>query len=238
VAMKLGAIMFACDGVLVDSDSDGHRLALNMAMRELNLDIECSEEQYGKLLHMRDVQRIEQFWKDANWKGMDVETALKVYEKKSAIFQKLVSEGKVPVRKGVAKLIDEALAAGVPVAVCSSNTHAAVKEVVGSLGTAKAPKLHIFAGDDVVRRKPFPDVYQLAQIKLGVNPEDCVVFEDNQAGLEAAKAAGMLCVITRSKYTQKEEFPKADVVVDDLESGEINLEAVAAMAFNMQGLNA
>lgn len=236
--MKLGALLFACDGVLVDSDSDGHRTALNMAMSELNLDIECSEEQYGKLLHMRDVQRIEQFWKDVGWKDMNVETALKVYEKKSEIFQKLVADGKVPVRKGVEKLMDEAIAAGIPVAVCSSNTRAAVSEVVSSLGAAKAQKLHIFAGDDVVRRKPFPDVYQLAQIKLGAAPEDCVVFEDNQIGLDAAKAAGMLCIITKSKYTKGDEFPKADLVVDDLESGEIDLEAVAGMAFNMQGLNA
>jgi len=236
--MKLGALLFACDGVLVDSDSDGHRTALNMAMTELKLDIQCSEEQYGKLLHMRDVQRIEEFWKEAGWKDMDVATALKVYEKKSQIFQTLVADGKVPVRKGVEKLMDEAIAAGIPVAVCSSNTHAAVAEVVASLGTAKADKVSVFAGDDVVRRKPFPDVYQLAQIKLGVSPEDCVVVEDNKVGLDAAKAAGMLCIITKSKYTKSDDFPKADLVVEDLESGDIDLEAVAGMAFNMQGLNA
>jgi hypothetical protein len=112
------------------------------------------------------------------------------------------------------------------------------RQIVKLLGSKRAEYVTVFSGEDVKRRKPAPDVYQLAQIKFGVNPEDCVVFEDNGVGLQSAKAARMLCVISKSKYTATDTFPEADAVVDDLESGEINLERVAGMAFNMQGLNA
>jgi len=235
---KLGALLFACDGVLADTETDGHRIALNMALKQAGLSMECSVEQYGELLQMRDVQRIEQYWKSIGWKDMTTELALKVYQSKSKIFRELVKDGKVPLRKGVVSLIDEAMAASIPVAVCSSNTKETVNEIVKLLGSKRAEYVTVFSGEDVKRRKPAPDVYQLAQIKFGVNPEDCVVFEDNGVGLQSAKAARMLCVISKSKYTAADDFPEADAVVDDLESGEINLERVAGMAFNMQGLNA
>lgn len=112
------------------------------------------------------------------------------------------------------------------------------RQLVKLLGGKRAEYVTVFCGEDVKRRKPAPDVYQLAQIKFGANPEDCVVFEDKSVGLQAAKAAGMLCVISKSTYTAGEIFFEADAVVDDLESGEINLERLAGMAFNMQGLNA
>lgn len=46
------------------------------------------------------------------------------------------------------------------------------------------------SADDVERTKPFPDPYLLAATKLGVDPVDCVVFEDSLTGIESAKAAG------------------------------------------------
>ncbi len=48
----------------------------------------------------------------------------------------------------------------------------------------------------------------------------------------------MACVITKSKYTMKDSFPGADLVVDDLAKGDVTLEKVAGMVYNMQGLNA
>lgn len=238
VGMKLGALLFACDGVIADTECDGHRLALNMAFKECGLSMTASEEQYEKLLHIRGVERLERFWAEIGWKDMTVDTALKVYKRKSEIFQKLVEDGKVPLRAGIKTLIKEAIDAKIAVAVCSSSNQAQVKGIVSQLGSDIAGKIHVFTGDQVPRRKPAPDVYLAAQIKLGVAPEECVVFEDNHDGLEAATKAGMACIITKSKYTKKDKFPEASLEVDDLTSGEVNLERVAGIAFNMQGLNA
>eukprot|EP00960_Hanusia_phi_P039587 753947-Hanusia_phi.AAC.5 len=58
---KLGAIIFACDGVLVDSERDGHRVALNAAMKEVRPDLECSVEEYGRLLQVRGEEKLSRY---------------------------------------------------------------------------------------------------------------------------------------------------------------------------------
>jgi len=63
---------------------------------------------------------------------------------------------------------------------------------------------------------------------LAVEPRRCVVIEDSQNGLEAAKAAGMNCIVTVSSYTAGEDFTMADRVVADLDSG-IDLAACQAI---------
>ena len=74
----------------------------------------------------------------------------------------------------------------------------------------------IFAGDIVPRKKPAPDIYELARRRLSMKASDCVVVEDTRNGLLAAKAAGMRCLITKSAYTRDEDFSEADLVVDEL----------------------
>ncbi|MCK5922874.1 MAG: HAD family phosphatase, partial [Methylococcales bacterium] len=55
---------------------------------------------------------------------------------------------------------------------------------------------------DVERGKPFPDMFLLAAEKMGVAPEDCLVFEDGQAGIDAADAAGMESVFVDSRRAE------------------------------------
>ena len=74
------------------------------------------------------------------------------------------------------------------------------------LGPARAAKITVFAGDAVAAKKPAPDIYNLAAHTLGLAPEACVVIEDSNNGLRAAKAAGMHCIVTISSYTADEDF--------------------------------
>ena len=53
-----------------------------------------------------------------------------------------------------------------------------------------------------------------------------MVVEDTRIGLLAAKAAGMICVVTPSPYTQGEDFTGADLVVEDLEAGGVTLQTL------------
>jgi hypothetical protein len=61
-------------------------------------------------------------------------------------------------------------------------------------------------------------------------PPSCVVVEDSRIGLKAAKAAGMTCIVTKSSYTQNEDFTGADRVVDSLDAGGVTLEGLAELA--------
>ena len=79
-----------------------------------------------------------------------------------------------------------------------------------------ADRMPVFAGDVVPKKKPSPDIYNLAAETLGVDPARCVVVEDTHIGCSAAKAAGMRCIVTKSIYSEGEDFSRADHVVDCL----------------------
>jgi sugar-phosphatase len=72
---------------------------------------------------------------------------------------------------------------------------------------------HLVTGGDVKHGKPAPDPYLLGASRLGFDPADCVVFEDAQAGVEAAKAAGVAMVIGVSVRALDTD---ADIVIEDL----------------------
>ena len=74
----------------------------------------------------------------------------------------------------------------------------------------------VLAGDVVPRKKPAPDVYELALERLGLPASDALVIEDSRNGLEAAAGAGLRCVITVNGYTEDEDFDEAVLVVSSL----------------------
>ena len=79
----------------------------------------------------------------------------------------------------------------------------------------------IVTGDDpeLSRGKPAPDIYLLAAKRLGINPENCLVFEDAMSGVNSARDAGCQVVAVPDQRMDKEEFSsKADVVLDSLSS--------------------
>ena len=96
----------------------------------------------------------------------------------------------------------------VRLAVCSTSDEKSVNAVVDRLlGPARKAKFDvILAGDVVSKKKPDPEIYNLALKRLGLRPGECVVVEDNRNGLLAAKGAGMHCVVTTNGYTQDEDF--------------------------------
>ena len=74
----------------------------------------------------------------------------------------------------------------------------------------------IVSRDDVVKGKPFPDMYALAVKKIGLSPEDCFAFEDTEYGVKAAKGAGLTCYAIPHEFSAKQDFSLADKVFKDL----------------------
>ncbi|MFF5799416.1 HAD family hydrolase [Streptomyces albogriseolus] len=104
--------------------------------------------------------------------------------------------------------------AGLPAerwAVVTSATRRLAEARLGAVGIL--PKT-LVAADDITRGKPDPEPYLLAARMLGVDPADCVVFEDAPAGLQAGRAAGMTTVALAT--THRAEELTADLVVKDL----------------------
>jgi HAD superfamily hydrolase (TIGR01509 family) len=216
------ALIFDCDGVLVDTECDGHREAFNRSFAAEGVPADWSVERYGVLLTTGGgKERMRRHFDETGWPDGDRDALIaRLHRTKTDIFMQLIESGALPLRPGVARMVDTALAAGMKVAVCSTSNERAVETVVRVLlGPERASRISVFAGDVVARKKPDPAIYQLAATTLGLIPAACVVVEDSHIGLKAAKGAGMRCVVTRSTYTHDEDFTGADRVVDDLDQG-------------------
>jgi HAD superfamily hydrolase (TIGR01509 family) len=227
----LQALIFDCDGVLVDTELDGHRASFNQAFKEAGLQTEWDVARYGELLSTAGgKERMRRHFDEMGWPTgqLDHDALIaQLHKLKTGIFMDLISTGKLPLRPGIARIVDEAIASDVTLAVCSTSNERAVQAVVDvMLGKARSAKIAVFAGDVVAAKKPAPDIYNLAAKTLSLMPQHCMVIEDSNNGLRAAKSAGMRCVVTKSTYTVDEDFSLADKVVNTLEDG-VNLKLCA-----------
>ncbi|HUT45801.1 MAG TPA: HAD-IA family hydrolase [Sedimentisphaerales bacterium] len=216
------AIIFDCDGVLADTERDGHRVAFNKAFAKKGFPTEWSVELYGELLEVSGgKERMRHYFDNYGWPPdvADKDTIIKELHKlKTEYFIQIIESGQLPLRPGVARLIDEAIAANIALAICSTSHERAVN-LVAEILLGSGRKAHfstILAGDVVSKKKPDPEIYNLASERLNLEPSECVVIEDNRNGLLAAKAAGMYCVVTTNGYTKDEDFTEADLVVSEL----------------------
>ncbi|MHC4430200.1 MAG: HAD-IA family hydrolase [Planctomycetota bacterium] len=216
------AFLFDCDGVLVDTERDGHRVAFNKTFAAKGYAIDWDVELYGKLLKVSGgKERMKHYFDRYGWPDdvADRDALIKELHKlKTDFFMQIIESGELPLRPGVARLVDEAIAANIMLAVCSTSHERAVHLVVERLlgPQCKARFSAILAGDVVSKKKPDPEIYNLASQRLGLEPCECVVVEDSRNGLLAAKAAGMYCIVTTNSYTEDEDFAEADIVVSEL----------------------
>ncbi|MFH0798501.1 MAG: HAD family phosphatase [Candidatus Woesearchaeota archaeon] len=100
----------------------------------------------------------------------------------------------------------------VPIAMDTSSTDRMVRQVEKRMPLEKIFDV-IVTFNDCSKRKPAPDSYLMAAKRLKVNPKECLVFEDSQIGVEAAKRAKMKCVALPNRYTLNHDFSKADLVI-------------------------
>ena len=217
------ALIFDCDGVLVDTERDGHRVAFNQAFREFKLDIYWDQALYGRLLAQvaGGKERMAGYFDETVWPeqaaGDRNGFIARLHERKSELFQRRVRAGLLPLRPGVARIVDEALARGLRLGVCTTAHEASVLAVLDLLGAERKARFeHVLAGDAVERKKPDPEIYALAAQRFGLEPATCLVIEDSNIGMRAALGAGMKCVVTTSGYTAGEDFSGALNVFPEL----------------------
>jgi len=216
------ALIFDCDGVLVDTERDAHRVGFNLAFKQMDIDAEWGVDLYGRLLLVAGgKERMRAYFDEFGWPaGAETPAAkdeliLALHKTKTQITSELVSS--LPVRPGILRIIDEAIAAGVKLGVCTTSNPKFIDAVLDLFGPArKAAFDFVHAGDVVAKKKPAPDIYLLAQETLGLPTRECMVVEDSRNGLLAATGAGFPTLITTSTYTVDEDFTGAVKVVPEL----------------------
>ncbi|GIL87060.1 hypothetical protein Vretimale_14226 [Volvox reticuliferus] len=239
-AMK--ALIFDCDGVILESE-DLHRRAYNATFKHFKVKcggvqgyVDWDESFYDMLQNTVGGGKPKMRWyfKRNGWPASivldgrvpanEAEEALLIdtlQDWKTDKYQQMIGSGEVEPRPGVLRLMDEARAAGLKLAVCSAATKSSVVFTLKNLlGEGRFQGLDCFlAGDDVDKKKPDPKIYRVAAERLGVNPAECVVVEDSMIGLQAATGAGMRCIITYTPSTKSQEFYGAELVVPELGDG-------------------
>jgi beta-phosphoglucomutase family hydrolase len=180
---KFEAYLFDCDGTIADS-MPLHYLAWRKALGEWNCDF---DERLFYEWGGRPTTEIVATLNALRGLSMPVQT---VADRKEALYYEFLPQLKV-----IPEVLEhiEAQHGRIPFAVVSGSTRESVEASLRSLNLLDRFNTLVCAGD-YKRAKPAPDAFLLAAARLGVNPEACLVFEDTEMGIQAARAAGMASV--------------------------------------------
>jgi beta-phosphoglucomutase len=208
------ALIFDMDGVILDSNPT-HREAWAAYNRRFG--IETDEAMHQRMYGKRNDEIVRDFF------GPHLTPAEIVAHgaAKESLFRQMMAprlvESLVP---GVTYILQSC--SGTPLGLATNAEPANVDFVLDGVLIGNAPLRNCFSaivdGHQVTRPKPDPEVYLRAAALLGVNPHNCVVFEDSHSGIEAARAAGARVV---GLQTTHREFKNIDLSVDNFRNAEL-----------------
>uniref|UniRef100_A0A0D9X941 Haloacid dehalogenase-like hydrolase domain-containing protein n=1 Tax=Leersia perrieri TaxID=77586 RepID=A0A0D9X941_9ORYZ len=235
-ARSLDALIFDCDGVILESEHL-HRQAYNDAFAHFGVSCDPAAGDaplYWDEAFYDDLQnrigggkpKMRWYFGENGWPTSKIFEAAPSSDSdkekldwKTERYKDIIKSGTVKPRPGVLQLMDEVKGAGIKLAVCSAATKSSVVLCLENLiGLERFNGLDCFlAGDDVKLKKPDPSIYiTAAEVKLGVQSQNCLVVEDSVIGLQAATGAGMSCIITYTPSTSNQDFTDAIATYPDL----------------------
>lgn len=217
---ELKAMLFDVDGTLAETE-DGHLAAFNRAFEEKGLDWNWSPELYNELLAVTGGrERIKYYVEKYNpdfERPADLDAfARDLHKTKTDYYLQMMSKGDVPLRPGVKRLINEARAEGIRLAITTTTSPENIEVLlVNSLDPDAMSWFEVIAAGDMVKaKKPASDVYFLALEKLALDADECIALEDSENGIHSSLGAGIKTIIATNKYTRDHDFTGAAIVLD------------------------
>lgn len=215
------AFIFDVDGTLADTERDGHRVAFNQAFEQSGLDWFWDEETYGELLAVTGgKERMKYYVELHNKPEKDqvdlMEMIKKLHAKKTENYVELLNNNAIPLRTGVKRLLEDARAANIRLAIATTTTPQNVTALLeNALGKESLEWFEVIgAGDVVPNKKPASDIYDYVLQKMDLSASHCIAFEDSLNGIKSSHAANLTTVITYNGYTQEDDFSGALLVLD------------------------
>mgnify|MGYP001791774356 CR=1 FL=1 len=223
---ELKALIFDVDGTLAETERDGHRPAFNQAFADTGLAWDWTPELYGQLLEVSGgKERIRAYVQDylsdfqlpAEFDTLDA-MIKHLHATKTGYYKQYAAAGKIPLRPGVERLLNEARSEGVRLAIATTTTPANVQALLeNTLGAESLSWFDVIAaGDMVPKKKPAPDIFEYALEHLDLPADNCLAFEDTNNGLRSATPTGLKTVVTVNEYTKTQDFTGARLVLSDL----------------------
>lgn len=203
------AVFLGSISVLVDT-SEVQRSAFNTSFAEAGLDWHWSRDEYSAMLAgSGGPTRIASFAKERNV----VVDANALHIRKTEVFENKLRNGTLHIRPETAVVIEHARAHDLALAFVSGTSRASIVALLLGLGGVEALGLDLVTSqDDAAAAKPDPALYQFALKSLKLAPQDVLAIEDNRAGVDAAKAAGLLCLAYPNANTVGHDFSDVGAV--------------------------
>jgi len=202
---QVRAVVFDCDGVLVESEMLGLR-SLHMALRDAGLEMPMeSLTRFSGRSHHETLIELEQE-SGVSLLGRNLDERMQLH------YMGLIRSNGLRPCPGIPEFIAALKQKYIPFTLASSGPRRKVLLSLRSSGLE--PDFPDFiSGDDVSRAKPAPDPYLAAAAILDINPSDCLAIEDSPNGIRSARAAGMRVIAVTNTY-KREMLAEADVVID------------------------
>lgn len=218
--MKFKGLLFDLDGTLVDSNAAVDRSWIQWCKRN---DLDFAE--VSKIFHGRPAEdTIKEFLEGASEKKIQEEIAWLEHQESTDV------QGVTPL-PGTMALLQALNEHSVPWAIVTSGTFPVATARIKASGIPKPQVL--VTPERVTNGKPDPEPYQLGATELGLNAEDCIVFEDAPSGLNAGNAAGAQTIAILSQF-EEHQLPKATAYIRTAEALELKKEGDNSFSFTIK----
>lgn len=212
---KIGAFIFDMDGVIIDSEPIHSRVKLDTFAH------------FGIPFRAEDLARYMGRTSGAIFRDalaacgrQDIKPEdMAAY--KHAHYLEVLECGVIDPVDGSVDLIKNLHAAEIPLGLATSSNVRVMNTVLDSFAI-RTYFSSILSGGELPESKPNPAIYLISAERMGVAPADCVVLEDTENGILAAKRAGMYCIAYRNLNSGRQDLSLADEVVDSLTEIDVN----------------
>jgi len=216
---KISALILDMDGVIVDTEPihvDSFRVFLKKRAIVAPEDFLLGLIGHSVEENVKEIRRT-YFSGQYSDMGNDV-------REREDIYLDLLKASAIKPQPGLEKLVKYCLKAGIKLALASSSIREQISVILDKLHVQSGNTLNyhavfseIVSGEDVIRKKPAPDIYTLALSKMGVKHSQGLAVEDSPAGIQAAQAAGLKCIAIRTDYVAAERLAIADNIINTLD---------------------
>jgi HAD superfamily hydrolase (TIGR01509 family) len=225
------ALIFDVDGTLADTERQGHLPACNEAFATLGYPVQWTWEEFKAMLPIPGNARrmrlaLEQLIPRRSPIDIDAAVAPLADLKRRLYVEKYAAT--VPLRPGIARLIQEAISRNVRLAIVSTSDEEQIQALLQRRLPEAARHFNPILGK-AAGQKTAPDspLYRRCLVALGIAPTETLVIEDSEIGLRAAQAAGLPCAVIYNDYTYGQNFAGAALVARSLEY--FDLDRLAAL---------
>lgn len=208
------AVIFDLDGTIANSEHL-HRQAFNILLKKYHVTI--TKKMWQEQFVGTGSRHIAEWMISHHHLPENLD---RFVDKRRQLYQKLIAKHPVKPVAGFTKFFAKLQKHGYKVAVASSGHH---NNILSTLRAISIRHVSIVSIEDVHFRKPHPQIFHVAAEKLGVQLEECIVFEDSVPGIEAAHRAGMRVIVLLTTTPKKMLKPlKPFMMIRDYRAVDLN----------------